>query len=421
MRMANRQSLVLVKKCYMRSGLSLEERFLRHAEFNMLQYNCQPFAGRTDRKYVRIMMAKGKEVLVVLRKVKIKSIALVLFLSCGQLSGCGAVNGLPSVVENTIDLESAPAESSDAADMSDNITAKTDSSDIVPAESIVSAVKSERTESVDSEKAAENESVSTVESSQETVEPEKMHDAEIPENNSTDIANAGGSILVPSTVLSLTAGSILVEDSIDWNRIKEYFAVYEIYEGDAVYNRIIGKSYQVNDNIGLSELRYLKLLHFNFDGNIQVGELICNAALAQDMIDIFTELFYCRYQICSMHLIDNYWTGDGVESDEASIEVDNTSCFCYRRATDAANLSNHAYGRAIDINPLENPFYIIRPDGSLEYYHTNAEPYLLNRDPSIPHVITEVDDAYRIFTAHGFSWGGNWSNPKDYQHFEKLT
>ena len=71
--------------------------------------------------------------------------------------------------------------------------------------------------------------------------------------------------------------------------------------------------------------------------------------------------------------------------------------------------------------PLENPFYIIRPDGSLEYYHTNAEPYLLNRDPSIPHVITEADDAYRIFTAHGFSWGGNWSNPKDYQHFEKLT
>ena len=374
-------------------------------------------------------MAKGKEVLAVLRKVKIKCIAMALFLSCGLQSGCGAVSGLPSVVENTVDLESAPAESSEAADMSDNATVKTDSSDIVPPEPTVSAVEYGRTESAASETRAEQESVSTarqesastVESSRETVETEREPDEELTENNSTDAANAGRSILMPATVLSLTAGSILMEDSIDWNRINEYFAVYKIYEGDAVYNRIIGKSYQVNDNIGLSDLRYLKLLHFNFDGNIQVGELICNAALAQDMIDIFTELFYCRYQICSMHLIDNYWTGDGVESDEASIEVDNTSCFCYRRATDAENLSNHAYGRAIDINPLENPFYIIRPDGSLEYYHTNAEPYLLNRDPSIPHVITEVDDAYRIFTAHGFSWGGHWSNPKDYQHFEKLT
>lgn len=363
---------------------------------------------------------KGEKILAVLRKTEIKYIVITLFLCCSLLSGCGAASGLPSVVENTADLESAPAESSDIAEMSDSST-ETDSSDIVPAEPTVSAVGSGRTESAASETTAQQEAESTVESSRETAESEGAHDEGLSESNSSGAANAGGSILVPSTVLSLTAGSILMEDSIDWNRINEYFAVYEIYEGDAVYNRIIGKSYQVNDNIGLSDLRYLKLLHFNFDGNIQVGELICNAALAQDMIDIFTELFYCRYQICSMHLIDNYWTGDGVESDEASIEVDNTSCFCYRRATDAANLSNHAYGRAIDINPLENPFYIIRPDGSLEYYHTNAEPYLLNRDPAIPHVITEVDDAYRIFTAHGFSWGGNWSNPKDYQHFEKLT
>ena len=241
-----------------------------------------------------------------LRKTDIKYIVLTLFLSCGLLSGCGAVSGLPSIVENTVDLESVPAESSNISDMSENTPAETDSSDTVPAEPTVSAGESGGTESVDSETTAENESVTTMESSQETVEPEREPDAEFPESNPSDEANAGGSILAPSTVLSLTAGSILMEDSIDWDMINEYFVVYEIYEGDAVYNRIIGKSYQVNDNIGLSDLRYLKLLHFNFDGNIQVGELICNAALAQDMIDIFTELFYCRYQICSMHLIDNY-------------------------------------------------------------------------------------------------------------------
>lgn len=138
------------------------------------------------------------------------------------------------------------------------------------------------------------------------------------------------------------------------------------------------------------------------------------------MLAVFKELFECQYQICSMHLIDDYWTGDGVESDEASIEVDNTSCFCYRRASNAENLSNHAFGRAIDLNPLENPFVFIREDGTNEYYHANAEPYVENRDPSVPHVITREGDAYRIFTSHGFSWGGDWENPKDYQHFEKL-
>ena len=236
-----------------------------------------------------------------LRKVKIKYIALVLFLSCGLLSGCEAVSGLPSVVENTVDLESAPAESSDIAEMSDSST-ETDSSDIVPAEPTVSAVESGRTESAASETRAEHESVSTEEYSRETAASEGEHAEVTPESGPSDAANAGGSTLTPSIVLSLTAGSILMEDSIDWNRINEYFAVYEIYEGDAVYNRIIGKSYQVNDNIGLSDLRYLKLLHFNFDGNIQVGELICNAALAQDMIDIFTELFYCmQRRPCAGH------------------------------------------------------------------------------------------------------------------------
>ena len=100
-----------------------------------------------------------------------------------------------------------------------------------------------------------------------------------------------------------------------------------------------------------------------------------------------------------------------------SIEADNTSCFCYRQASNAANLSNHAWGRAIDLNPLENPYVYVTPNGSYSE-HSASAPYVTNRDPSIPHVITTSDTAYRILTAYGFTWGGHFSPDKDYQHFD---
>ncbi|MCR5293938.1 MAG: DUF1294 domain-containing protein [Lachnospiraceae bacterium] len=221
-------------------------------------------------------------------------------------------------------------------------------------------------------------------------------------------------------IREVPAGTIVSPARINWEKTDQYFRAYEIELGDEVYKRIIGKSYRENEDIALSDLLYLKMLHYNFDAEIQMGEMIVNRAIAEDVIAIFYELFQKRYQICSMYLIDNYWTGDGVESDEASIEEDNTSCFNYRRATNAENLSNHAFGRAIDINPRENPFILIREDGSYEYYHENAAPYITDRTAYTPHVITQADLAYKVFTKYGFSWGGEWSNPLDYQHFEKL-
>lgn len=93
--------------------------------------------------------------------------------------------------------------------------------------------------------------------------------------------------------------------------LSQYFRAYEIIEGDAVYNRIIGRSYQINDNVALSDLRYLKVLHYNFDAEVQVGELIVNAQLAENFLNAFKSLYEYQYQIQSMYLIDNYWTGDG--------------------------------------------------------------------------------------------------------------
>lgn len=213
------------------------------------------------------------------------------------------------------------------------------------------------------------------------------------------------------------AGQVLKPEQIDFDFAEYYFRSYEIKEGDAVYQRIYGKSYVENPDIGLEDLRYLKLLHYNFDHEIQVGELIVSAELEADYLDIFLELFRNEYEIFSMYLIDNYWTGDGATSDTASIEENNTSAFCYRVITGGGRLSNHALGRAIDINPQQNP-YVSYSSGYPYWYHENADDYI-DRDTGYDHVITHEDLCYQLFLQHGFSWGGDWDVIKDYQHFEK--
>ena len=189
--------------------------------------------------------------------------------------------------------------------------------------------------------------------------------------------------------------------------------------GDGVYNRIIGKSYRENNDIALSQLRYLKTLHMNFDSRVQVGEMITNQAIAADALDIFYNLFKNRYQIKSMYLVDRYWTGDGVTTDNASMLADNPSCFNYRKASDADNLSRHAFGMAIDLNPFENPYVYVYGDGSLVSDPAEAQAYAVNRSAERPHVMTGSDLAVQLFKAHGFSWGGDWGGPYDYQHFIK--
>lgn len=211
------------------------------------------------------------------------------------------------------------------------------------------------------------------------------------------------------------AGTIVEETQIDRTQLASCFCAYPI--SDEVYQRINGKSYRENNDIGLDDLRYLKLLHYNFDHRIQMGELIVNADVAEDMTRIFEELFDAEYEIQTMYLIDNYWAGDGDSTDQASIEVNNTSAFCYRQITGSSSLSNHAYGRAIDINPQQNPYVSYR-SGSPVWFDDNADKYIA-RDTGLAHVITHEDLCFQTFVKYGFAWGGDWNTIKDYQHFEK--
>ncbi|WP_124097982.1 M15 family metallopeptidase [Ruminococcus sp. Marseille-P6503] len=177
---------------------------------------------------------------------------------------------------------------------------------------------------------------------------------------------------------------------------------------ESVIKRISGVTYRENPHIKLSELSYLRVGYIDFEGNTQVGELICGKRLSKDMLNIFRELYEAAYPIEKIRLADEYG-GD----DDRIMADNNTSCFNYRTVAGTDTISLHGFGRAVDINPLYNPYIAggrVMPE--------NALPYA-DRTKDFPHKIDRNDICYRIFTAHGWKWGGEWKESKDYQHFYK--
>lgn len=185
---------------------------------------------------------------------------------------------------------------------------------------------------------------------------------------------------------------------------------------EAIKERITGISYPENGcTVPYEDLNYVGLKYIDFDGAEQIGELICNKAVAQDMVEIFYELYRNDYRLERVRLIDEY---DG--DDTASMADNNTSCFNYRVVDGTTNLSKHAYGLAIDVNPYYNPYVVFgrNSDGS-DYISPPGSEIYADRSQSFPYKIDENDLCYRLFTEHGFTWGGNWNSTKDYQHFQK--
>lgn len=205
---------------------------------------------------------------------------------------------------------------------------------------------------------------------------------------------------------------------------------------DEIIRRITGISYPVSEKIApllsidavnvipdeetlvvsYEDLRYLNVLYYNFDGKAVTGELICNKGIAQDLMEIFYELYLNEYQIEKISLIDEYH-GD----DTASMLDNNTSCFNYRPVEGSSSLSKHALGLAIDINPFYNPYVVFNKDGSGKtYISPEGSEIYADRSQNFPYKIDENDLCYKLFISHGFIWGGNWNSSKDYQHFQKV-
>lgn len=181
---------------------------------------------------------------------------------------------------------------------------------------------------------------------------------------------------------------------------------------DTIFRRIKGLSYPEHCTTPRSDLRYLSVLHYNGEGEVCRGELICHRSISDDLLTIFRRLYEARYPIERMVLVDEYGADD-----EASMVANNTSAFNYRYVSGTRRLSRHSQGLAIDINPFYNP-YVRKRGGKRVVSPVGAERYA-DRTWDFPYKIDSNDLCYKLFKVHGFTWGGDWKHSKDYQHFEK--
>ncbi len=199
----------------------------------------------------------------------------------------------------------------------------------------------------------------------------------------------------------------VVSQNGDTLRYKYYLFVAQPVP-ETVKTRMQGHSMPPNATTNFDELRYLTIFHYDFEGNVKKGELVCNKAIAKDLLLIFRALFSRGYPIYSIRLVDDFNADD-----ESSMRANNTSCFNYRNVAGSKTLSRHALGMAVDINPLENPYV----KGS--FVQPSTATIFVDRNKDFPHKIDETDFCKEVFESFGFQWGGYWRSVKDYQHFEK--
>ena len=156
--------------------------------------------------------------------------------------------------------------------------------------------------------------------------------------------------------------------------------------------------------------RLINVKYYSTDGQVHQGQLVLDAELVDDVKRVFALALKEKFPIHSVIPIsDRRFRKDGRWDDELSMEADNTSAFNYREITGGGRLSNHAYGRAVDINTFENPYVkgdIVLPHGA-------------TYNPKVAGTFTADSPLVREFLRLGWAWGGNWTSPRDYQHFEK--
>jgi hypothetical protein len=172
----------------------------------------------------------------------------------------------------------------------------------------------------------------------------------------------------------------------------------------------LGASWRPGCPLDPRHLRRVEVNYIGFDGQPHRGALIVHEDLAAEVVAIFEQLLQLRYPIEKIRTVDNYPAAD----DELSMEDNNTSAFNCRDIPGTGSWSQHAFGRAIDLNPSLNPYI----DRTGAFQPKNAAPYL-DRTRTDPGLLHAGDPAVRVFTDRGWRWGGAWRSPLDYQHFER--
>jgi hypothetical protein len=169
-----------------------------------------------------------------------------------------------------------------------------------------------------------------------------------------------------------------------------------------------GVSWRPGCPVPIRDLRTVYMTHRGFDGRIRLGELVVHEDVAARVVRVFRKMYAAGFPIRRMERIEKY---DG--SDDASMAADNTSAFNCRAITgQPGTFSVHSYGKAIDINTIENPY--VKGDTVLPA----AGRAFLDRDHVRPGMIVARDTVTKAFRRAGFDWGGTWTTLKDYQHFE---
>ncbi len=177
---------------------------------------------------------------------------------------------------------------------------------------------------------------------------------------------------------------------------------------------IKGHSWHEGCPVHYQNLRYLTMTYIDFTGKERTGEMIVHKAVAKEVTEVFKKLYKSGYPIRQMRLVSDFGGNDW-----KSIDADNTSAFNCRNATGSKKWSKHSYGRAIDLNPLENPY--ISRNGHIAHKASLQCRKRQHRNSSAEDkaILLRNDEAVKVFKAYGWQWGGDWHGVKDYQHFSK--
>lgn len=164
--------------------------------------------------------------------------------------------------------------------------------------------------------------------------------------------------------------------------------------------------------VPLERLSLLKIHYVDFDAvEHDDGQMVVFDVIAEPVARVFAELHRLKFPIAGIRPLHEF-AGD----DELSMEANNSSCFCFRQMLGTQTISVHAYGLAVDINPLQNPYLTFDQKDGIVTCHPKAGWQYLNRYNQVAGMVEEVAD---LFAEIGlFEWGGRWQAPVDYHHFQ---
>jgi hypothetical protein len=235
---------------------------------------------------------------------------------------------------------------------------------------------------------------------------------DIPEETEPPVtaAEAPTTTLSPTTttetVIATTTTSTTVAPTTTTTTTTTTLPPVFAYSVEPVTDDVVWASWREDCPLHFSDLLLLTLTYWDFDGEVAAGQLAINAAVAEDVITAFEGLFEIGFPIERLQLVDD----DG--DDKAAMAANVTSGFNCRYVDGTDRWSNHAFGLAVDINPLINPW--AREDNVLPL---EGEPYT-NRELDLPGMINLGDQAITVFQEVGWTWGGTWQSA-DYMHFSK--